>query len=101
MDNTRSKQKYVSTYAAQMYFIVLNNGFVNSKTINYFRWHSIDNMVNKSIREKISWTYDSIYIKFKTRTNTRKVIILAGEVCGSINETSECGMFPGGGHSAS
>lgn len=54
MDNTRSMQKYVSTYAAQMYFIVLNNGFVNSKTINYFRWHSIDNMVNKSVREKIS-----------------------------------------------
>lgn len=53
MDNTGNKQKYVLTYTALIYVILLNNGFVNSNTINYFRQHSIDKMVNKSVREKI------------------------------------------------
>lgn len=37
MDNTGNKQKYVLTYTALIYVILLNNGFVNSNTINYFR----------------------------------------------------------------
>lgn len=39
--------------------------------------------------------------KIQNQDKNPRVIILGGGVCGSIDEKSECGMLPGGGHSAS